>query len=57
MDLVGSDGEVVPVSVWVRKLMSDSEPRCLVVMEPVQRTTTVVTFDAEKVSEGTLVLS
>lgn len=48
MDLVGSDGEVVPVSVWVRKLMSDSEPRCLVVMEPVQRTTTVVTFDAEK---------
>ncbi|CAN7998919.1 unnamed protein product, partial [Ixodes hexagonus] len=48
MDLIDSDGEVVPVSVWVRKLGSDSEPRCLVVMEPVQRTTAVVTFDVAK---------
>lgn len=48
MDLIASDGEVVPVSVWVRRLDSDSEPRCLVVMEPVQRTTAVVTFDAAK---------
>ncbi|XP_077560384.1 PAS domain containing serine/threonine kinase isoform X2 [Haemaphysalis longicornis] len=48
MDLIDSDGEVVPVSVWVRKLDSDSEPRCLVVMEPVQRTTAVVTFDSAR---------
>ncbi|CAN8027257.1 unnamed protein product [Ixodes persulcatus] len=48
MDLIDSDGEVVPVSVWVRKLDSDSEPRCLVVMEPVQRTTAAVTFDAAR---------
>lgn len=48
MDLIDSDGKVVPVSVWVRKLESDSEPRCLVVMEPVQRTTAVVTFDSAK---------
>lgn len=48
MDLIDSDGEVVPVSVWVRKLESDSEPRCLVVMEPVQRTTAVVTFDSAR---------
>lgn len=48
MDLIDSDGKVVPVSVWVRKLESDSEPRCLVVMEPVQRTTAVVTFDSDR---------
>ncbi|KAK8767546.1 hypothetical protein V5799_005675 [Amblyomma americanum] len=48
MDLIDNDGKVVPVSVWVRKLESDSEPRCLVVMEPVQRTTAVVTFDSAR---------
>lgn len=48
MDLIDSDGKVVPVSVWVRKLESDSEPRCLVVMEPVQRTTAMVTFDSTR---------
>ncbi|XP_064480754.1 PAS domain-containing serine/threonine-protein kinase-like isoform X2 [Ornithodoros turicata] len=48
MDLVDNDGEVVPVSVWMRRLGPDSEPRCLVVMEPVQRTTATVVFDADK---------
>ena len=35
----------MPVSVWVKKLEGE-EPRCLVVMEPVDRTTAKVTFDA-----------
>ncbi|KAL1431290.1 hypothetical protein MTO96_014312 [Rhipicephalus appendiculatus] len=48
MDLIDNDGKVVPVSVWVRKLESDSEPRCLVVMEPVQRTTAGQILTADK---------
>ena len=35
----------MPVSVWVKKL-DLTEPRCVVVMEPVDRTTAKVTFDA-----------
>ena len=38
-------GLVMPVSVWVKKLDS-TEPRCVVVMEPVDRTTAKVAFDA-----------
>lgn len=48
MDLIDNDGEVVPVSVWMRRLGPDSEPRCLVVMEPVQRITATVVFDGAK---------
>ncbi|XP_064652931.1 PAS domain-containing serine/threonine-protein kinase-like isoform X2 [Lineus longissimus] len=45
MDAVDSSGLVIPVSVWIRNLKSDGEARCLVIMEPVERTTAKVTFD------------
>ncbi|XP_022236748.1 PAS domain-containing serine/threonine-protein kinase-like, partial [Limulus polyphemus] len=47
MDLVDSDGDIIPVSVWMQRLIVDDEPRCLVVMEPVERTTAVVIFDSD----------
>ncbi|XP_033726773.1 PAS domain-containing serine/threonine-protein kinase-like [Pecten maximus] len=45
VDAVDSNGIVLPISVWVRKL--GQEPRCLVVMEPVHRTVAMVTFNSE----------
>ncbi|XP_076325891.1 PAS domain-containing serine/threonine-protein kinase-like isoform X2 [Tachypleus tridentatus] len=47
MDIVDSDGDIIPVSVWIQRLLVDDEPRCLVVMEPVERTTAVVTFQSD----------
>ena len=35
----------MPISIWVRKLNCKTEPRCLVVMEPVERTVAMVTFN------------
>ena len=46
MDAVDSSGLVIPISLWVTHLPVEStEPRCLVVMEPVERTKATVTFD------------
>ncbi|XP_021379367.1 PAS domain-containing serine/threonine-protein kinase-like isoform X2 [Mizuhopecten yessoensis] len=45
VDAVDSNGIVLPISLWVRKL--GQEPRCLVVMEPVHRTVGMVTFNSE----------
>ncbi|XP_054707723.1 PAS domain-containing serine/threonine-protein kinase-like [Uloborus diversus] len=39
MDLISPAKETIPVSVWARQLSSENEPRCLVVMEPVERIT------------------
>ncbi|XP_067138558.1 PAS domain-containing serine/threonine-protein kinase-like [Centruroides vittatus] len=38
MELINSYKETMPVSVWMKKLSSKEELRCLVVMEPVERT-------------------
>lgn len=46
MDAVDSSGCSMPVSVWVRKLANE-EKRCLVAMEPVQRTNAKVTFNTK----------
>ena len=46
----------MPVSVWVKKLDS-TEPRCVVVMEPVDRTTAKVTFYATVSFTNTYVMS
>ena len=43
-------GLVMPVSVWVKKLEAQ-DPRCVVVMEPVDRTTASVSFDSNVSSE------
>lgn len=37
----------MPISVWVKKLEQETEQRALVVMEPVERTVAMVTFNAE----------
>ena len=45
VDACDSEGIVMAVSIWVRKLNCKTEPRCLVVMEPVERTVAMVTFN------------
>ena len=40
-------GLMLPVSLWVKRLEPSTEPRCLVVMEPVERTIAVVHFDSK----------
>lgn len=46
MDAIDSTGLVIPISVWTRRVPSSDTPRCIVVMEPVERTTASVTFDS-----------
>ncbi|KFM70358.1 PAS domain-containing serine/threonine-protein kinase, partial [Stegodyphus mimosarum] len=45
MDLISPTKETIPVSVWARQLYTEEDPRCLVVMEPVERVTGIVKFD------------
>jgi len=47
LEAVDSCGIVFPVSVWMKKLTWEEEPRCIAVMEPVERKTAMVLFDAE----------
>ncbi|GIY35889.1 hypothetical protein CDAR_44721 [Caerostris darwini] len=47
MDLVTSSKGVIPVSVWARSVASESDYRCLVVMEPVERITGIVRFNCK----------
>lgn len=51
VDIFDSSGHLLPVSLWVKPLDCEGEePRCLVVMEPVERTVATVEFD----SDGTI---
>ena len=34
------------MSLWIKRLETDLEPRCLVVIEPVERTVATVKFDS-----------
>lgn len=45
MDLITRTKQVIPVSVWARQLHTEDDPRCLVVMEAVERITGVVKLD------------
>lgn len=47
VDAIDSNGLIMPISVWVKKLDQETEQRALVVMEPVERTVAMVTFNAE----------
>jgi PAS domain-containing serine/threonine kinase len=47
VDAVDKNGLILPVSMWVKKLETSKQPRCLVVMEPVERTVAVVKFAAD----------
>lgn len=46
MELINQEKETIPVSVWMRIVM-DCEPRCIVVMEPVERAVGLVSFNDE----------
>ena len=46
-DAMDSNGLVIPISLWMKKLTSDDNPRCLVVMEPVERTSATFSFDSK----------
>ncbi|XP_064596713.1 PAS domain-containing serine/threonine-protein kinase-like [Liolophura sinensis] len=48
VDILDSYGQLLPVSLWVKPLgYEGDEPRCLVVMEPVERTVATVEFDTD----------
>ncbi|XP_062573594.1 uncharacterized protein LOC134235480 isoform X2 [Saccostrea cucullata] len=47
VDAVDNNGLVMPISVWVKRLDQEKEQRALVVMEPVERTVAMVTFNDE----------
>nr|XP_054750593.1 PAS domain-containing serine/threonine-protein kinase-like [Lytechinus pictus] len=44
-DIMDSNGLVIPVSLWMKKLTDEDNPKCLVVMEPVERTSGKIVFD------------
>lgn len=45
-EVVDSSGLVIPVSLWMKKVTEEANPKCLVVLEPVERTTARIIFDA-----------
>lgn len=47
MDATDSNGLIMPISVWVKRLEQETEHRAVVVMEPVERTVAMVTFNTE----------
>nr|XP_006812502.1 PREDICTED: PAS domain-containing serine/threonine-protein kinase-like [Saccoglossus kowalevskii] len=53
MEATDSTGLVIPVSLWMKQLTSskDENPKCLTVIEPVERTSATLTFD----SNGTVI--
>ncbi|XP_029471465.1 PAS domain-containing serine/threonine-protein kinase isoform X3 [Rhinatrema bivittatum] len=48
VDTVGSSGEEIPVSVWIKQMKRSEERQCYVVsLEPVERLTASVTFTSD----------
>ncbi|NXM31044.1 PASK kinase, partial [Oxyruncus cristatus] len=47
MDVTGRLNEKIPVSVWQRQIRSKDTQRCVVVLEPVERLTASVCFQAD----------
>lgn len=47
MDAVSSFGVEFPVSVWMKRVTMATDPRVIVVIEPVQRTSANFTIDNE----------
>ncbi|KAK3088561.1 hypothetical protein FSP39_020640 [Pinctada imbricata] len=47
VDAVDSNGLIMPISLWTKKIGNPADCRCLVVMEPVDRTVAMVTFDSK----------
>ncbi|XP_060049590.1 PAS domain-containing serine/threonine-protein kinase isoform X2 [Erinaceus europaeus] len=51
VDILGRDGEKVPVSVWMRRLRQERRACCVVVLEPVERLAAWAAFQ----QDGTIV--
>lgn len=51
-EVVDSSGLVIPVSLWMKKVTEEANPKCLVVLEPVERTTARIIFDATVLSQN-----
>ncbi|KAJ8020314.1 PAS domain-containing serine/threonine-protein kinase [Holothuria leucospilota] len=49
-EVTDSSGLEIPVSLWMKKVTEEENPKCLVVMEPVERSTARFIFD----SKGTI---
>ena len=41
------DGCIIPVSLWMKMVHSDGDPRCVAIIEPVQRAVGSFLFNAE----------
>ena len=51
------NGLILPVSIWVKKLDCEAQNRCLVVMEPVERSVAMVKFTADVSREEMVLIS
>ena len=47
VEAVDRDGNIFPVSLWMKRINSDGDPRCVAVIEPVQRAVGSFLFNAE----------
>ncbi|NWJ01608.1 PASK kinase, partial [Crypturellus undulatus] len=47
VDVLGRSKEKIPVSVWLRRMRSKDNQRCVVVLEPVERLSASVSFRAD----------
>ncbi|XP_014680785.1 PREDICTED: PAS domain-containing serine/threonine-protein kinase-like isoform X2 [Priapulus caudatus] len=46
LEAVDCNGQVIPVSLWMKMLKTGDDPRCLAIMEPVERITAYIVFDS-----------
>ena len=44
-DVIDSNGIVMPISIYMQRLTNDHEPKCLCMIEPVQRITGNFSFN------------
>eukprot|EP00794_Sanderia_malayensis_P012151 gene12151-13404_t len=51
IEAVDSSGNVIAVSLWMKRFQSDDDQRCIVIIEPIQRSVASILFNAE----GTIV--
>lgn len=47
LEVIDGSGIVFPVSLWMKKLSWAAEPRCIAIMEPVERKTAMVLLNSE----------
>ncbi|XP_074046810.1 PAS domain-containing serine/threonine-protein kinase isoform X2 [Macrotis lagotis] len=47
VDIVCSNKEKIPVSIWMKNMKNDSSPCCVILLDPVERFTVWVTFQGD----------